>query len=260
MRSRFWIPMVTACVLGTSLHAQFRERDEGESLSSSGKAPADHVDAKRTANIVIEKTNEFRKTQGRQPVKVNEKLQAAAQYFADFMAKNDKYGHTADGKRPSERAKNHGYDYCIIAENIAYEYNSAGFSTEKLADAFFEGWKHSPEHRKNMLDPDVTETGVAIARSSDSGYYYAVQEFGRPKSMAIEFVIENKSDTEVEYKIGDHTYPLQPRLIRTHTVCRPEKVQFESESGGKELETIQPSNGDRFAVTKVNGTIRIKKE
>ena len=46
-----------------------------------------------------------------------------------------------------------------------------------------------------MLDADATETGISVARSEHTGYYYAVQMFGRPKSDAIEFQISNRSST-----------------------------------------------------------------
>ena len=42
-------------------------------------------------------------------------------------------------------------------------------------------------------DPDVTETGVAVARSEKTGYYYGVQMFGRPKSAAVVFKVENRA-------------------------------------------------------------------
>src|SRR5689334_15910645 len=142
-------------------------------------------DLDRAARQVIDQTNQFRRAEKRGDVTINAKLMATARYFADFMARTDKYGHEADGSDPAGRAKKHGYDYCLIAENIAYVFSSEGFTTEELAKQFVEGWKNSPPHRKNMLDPDVTETGVAIARSTTSGKYYAVQMFGRPKSMTI---------------------------------------------------------------------------
>ena len=41
--------------------------------------------------------------------------------------------------------------------------NSSGFTPKELADGFLEGWKQSPGHRKNMLDPDVTQIGVGVA-------------------------------------------------------------------------------------------------
>src|SRR5690348_5864168 len=68
----------------------------------------------RVAELVRERTDQFRGEHDREPLKVSDKLAAAARYFADFMARTDKYGHEADGKEPSERAKEHGYDYCIV--------------------------------------------------------------------------------------------------------------------------------------------------
>ena len=45
-----------------------------------------------------------------------------------------------------------------------------------------------------MLEPAVIQTGVAIAQSEKSGYYYAVQLVGRPRSLLNEFSIRNESD------------------------------------------------------------------
>jgi len=85
-----------------------------------------------------------------------------------------------------------------------------------MGDKFFEGWKHSPGHRKNMLDPDVTETGVAVAQSEDTHYFYAVQIFGRPKSMSIAFQLTNESDKTIQYEIAGQTFSLPP-LTRAPT-------------------------------------------
>jgi uncharacterized protein YkwD len=51
-------------------------------------------------------------------VALSPQLMEAAQDFAKFMASTDKYGHIA-GSRPAAWAKQHGYNYCIISENIA---------------------------------------------------------------------------------------------------------------------------------------------
>src|SRR5262249_17679704 len=142
-------------------------------IAASKRSP----DISEAVDVIVRRTNEFRKKEGHQDVKVDAKLADTARYFAEYMARTDEYGHSADGSRAGDRAKKHGYQYCVIAENIAYEYSSAGFSTAELAKKFFEGWKNSSEHRKNMSDPDITGTGVAIARSEKSGYYYAVQLF-----------------------------------------------------------------------------------
>jgi uncharacterized protein YkwD len=139
---------------------------------ASGVA-ADSIDLPLAEKLVVNLTNEFRTREGRGTLILAPKLDETAQDFAEFMARTDKYGHAADGKQPAARAKQHGYDPCIVAENIAYQYRSAGFSTQELAHGFVQGWMDSPGHRKNMLDADVTETAVAIAQSGKSGYYYA---------------------------------------------------------------------------------------
>ena len=207
--------------------------------------------------IILDRTNEFRKAQGKQKVESNDKLTRTAEYFAGYMAKLDRYGHTADGRRPSDRAKKHGYSYCIIEENIAYEYNSAGFTTEELGKGFFEGWKLSPPHRRNMLDADVVDTGVAIARSEKTGYYYAVQMFGRPHSRAIEFAVANESDARIAYRIGERTFPLGPNYTRTHTLCRPAKVTFRLSGQAK---TVEPRSGDRYVITNDSKGLHVKKQ
>jgi uncharacterized protein YkwD len=228
--------------------------------SSNAKKP----DLARVAKLIIDRTNAFRKEQGRPQVEVDARLARAAQYFADYMAKNDRYGHGADGQRPADRARKHGYDYCIVLENIAYDYNSAGFSTDELGKALVEGWKHSPGHRRNMLDPDVNDTAVAVAHSDKTGYYYAVQMFGRPHSKAIEFTIANQSDARIEYRIGKQSFPLPPSYVRTHTRCRPAKVVIQllgSEPGSKgESRTVQPASGDHFVITGDSRGYQVKKE
>ncbi len=205
------------------------------------------------ATAIVEQTNSFRKAEKRPPVEANDKLTETAQSFAKYMAQTDKYGHTADGNRPSERAKTHGYDYCIVLENIAYAYDSRGFTAEKLTDQFVTGWKESPGHRKNMLDPDATQTGVAVARSEKTGHYYAVQMFGRPKSAAIEFRIENRAGETVQYTLGDTPYALQPRYTRTHTLCRPAELTFRWPGEKVEPTTLTPATADDFVVT-LDGT------
>lgn len=205
------------------------------------------ADVDRVEKLIIEQTNEFRKKQDLEPVQPNSELDAAAEYFAGFMARTNKYGHQADGQTPSERAEEHGYDYCIVSENIAMQYSSLGFKTPELARKFVTGWKESPEHRKNMLAPDVTDIGVAVAQSESSGRYYAVQMFGRPKSKQIAFEIVNQSGATVQYSVGEQSFELPPRYTRTHQRCRPAKLVFPREQADDT--TFQPQDGDRFVVT-----------
>jgi uncharacterized protein YkwD len=218
-------------------------------------------DLAAVAGYIVDKTNDFREEEGRPRVTVNAKLTETARDFAGYMARTDRYGHTADGSGPADRAAKHGYEYCVVAENIAYAFDSAGFTTEELGKKFVEGWKASPGHRKNMLDPDVTETGVAVARSEKTGYYYAVQMFGRPKSLAVEFKVENQSPATVSYRIGDRAYILPPRYIRTHEQCRPTEVAFELPTGGKVAsESLKAEDKAHFVIVDDGGALRVKKE
>ena len=185
--------------------------------AKAGGAP----DLEATARLIIEKTNQFRRDQGRTALKTSPRLEATARDFAAFMARTDKYGHDADGSQPDDRVKKHEYEYCIVAENIAYEFNSEGSPPTSWPRKFVEGWKKSPGHRKNMLDPDLLELGMAVAHSEKSDKYYAVQVFGRPKSAEISFEIVNESGATFEYQLGDETLTLEPRYTRTHEFCRP---------------------------------------
>jgi uncharacterized protein YkwD len=226
--------------------------------------PAPAPDLAKVTDLIVAQTNQFRKDQGRPAVAANDKLAAAAKSFADYMARTGRYGHTADGQKPADRAAKAGYDHCLVAENIAYAYRSTAFTAEDLTKQFVEGWEKSPGHRRNMLDPDVTETGVAVARGPESGYFFAVQMFGRPKSLAIEFRIANRSGAAVRYRVGEQAFDLPPRYTRTHQTCRPPDVTLLVPGEGdkeKDGPTVRPKGGERYTVEAApGGGIKVVKE
>jgi uncharacterized protein YkwD len=253
-----WIVTVLPLSMMASAYGQSAEEMDTESLerAESPAVATDRVDSSAATNRIVQLTNAFRGEQGLDAVEINPHLMEAAQYFARFMARTDKYGHAADGSRPSERASRHKYEYCLVSENIAYQFNSLGFTTEELATKFVEGWKESPGHRKNMLDPAVIDTGVAVARSDKTGYWYAVQMFGRPQSSAIEFTISNESNVDVAYSIGKRKFQLPPRYTRTHTRCRKVEVDFATQLVASD-KSITPANGARYAIESQNGGLRL---
>jgi uncharacterized protein YkwD len=220
--------------------------------------PTHNADLQRAAELIERLTNDFRAKHGREPVKSNDKLEQTAADFAEYMAHTGRYGHYATGEAPSERVKEHGYEYCISAENIAYDFQTTGFSTQKLAESIVAGWENSPEHRENMLLPGVTHTGVAVAQSEETGVYFAVQEFGRPKSAAIDFQLANRAAETIRYKLSDQGYVLPPRFIRSHTICWPEDLMLLD--GKDTVATLHPSNGDRFTIVEEAGRLRLQRE
>ena len=217
----------------------------------SAATSAAEPDLGKAREQILQQVNDFRGSQKLGPVEADAELQKVAEEFAKYMARTGRYGHNADGRTPTERAEAAGYDYCIVSENIAYRFNSAGFTSAELTDGFFEGWKDSPEHRHNMLDADVTQTGMAIAKG-DGHTYYAVQMFGRPKSMQITFKLANRSGENVEYTLGGETFDLPPRYTRTHHVCRPPSVKLPWRQ-----EPLKPADGEEYVVEAGDGGLTI---
>jgi hypothetical protein len=209
----------------------------------------------QAVGAIIRITNEFRKEQGREPLKTNRKLTRAAQYFAAYMARTHEFSHEADGNRPADRAAVFGYDYCLIGENIAYQASSRGFTTGELSRLFFDGWKKSPPHLENMLDPDATETGVAIGHDPKSDRYYAVQEFGRPRSAGNHFEITNHTTNTLRYTVSDarrqknpaKTFELPPRTTMHHARCRPAKLDW---GWTEKDDVVKATNGRAYTITK----------
>lgn len=203
---------------------------------------------------IVEQINEFRQSQGRSSVEVDRALQATAEDFARYMAETGRYGHGADGRTPAQRVTAHGYEYCLILENIGYSFDSTGFTQRELVEGFVQGWINSPDHRRNLVDPDVVETGVALARNGNT--FYAVQLLGRPKSMQIVFQLVNRTPRKLEYTLDGETFPLPPRYTRTYYRCRPPQLTFEDTG-----RTIHVEHGDQFVITAGgNGDVRITQE
>jgi uncharacterized protein YkwD len=197
---------------------------------------------------LIQQTNRFRAAHGLQPLREAPRLSRAAQGFADHMARTDRYGHEADGRTPAERAKAQGYDFCLVAENIAYQFSSAGFRADELAGRFEQGWETSPPHRANMLDADAVDIGVALAQSPTTRRYYAVQMFGRTLADGLQFELANTSRAPVSYRLDGQRYALPPHTTRTHRVCRPPKVELQESSRSASAKVLRPENGQRYVL------------
>jgi len=215
-------------------------------------------DLTEAARLIVHLSNEFRRAEGAGATHPDAQLTAAARSFASFMARTDRYGHEADGKQPAARAEEHGYRYCIVLENIASLYHSQGFGTQELAERTLQGWKLSPGHRKNLLDREVTDVGVAVAQSAASGKYYAVQMFGRPHSKRIEFRIANASPAAIDYELDDKRFSLPPGATRIHQQCRNARLMVQW-PGDQPATTVAPANGERYEVERAGSQYRLKK-
>jgi uncharacterized protein YkwD len=106
------------------------------------------------------------------PLAPNPQLMAAARAHAANMAKQEKAEHVLDEKGHTDRAKDAGYKYGYLGENVAWNQDTP---KEVMSD-----WMNSKVHKENILKPEYTEIGVAVAKSK-KGEPYWVQLFGSPE-------------------------------------------------------------------------------
>lgn len=255
------LAIAAALLLPAVLLGQSTEENVRESTRALVKPRKDArlPDLGEVTALIVRRVNALREAERSAPLSIDRRLMTAAEDFAGYMARTDRYGHHVDGSRPAERVGKLDYDYCIVSENIAYEFSSAGYTTEELAAQLVRGWRESAGHRRNLLDPDVTETGVGIARSGQTGYYYAVQLFGRPRSLSTAFRISNESDVTIEYETGGRSFSLPPRFSRSHEQCRGVELilQWPDRS---ERTRLQPANGDRYSITRSDSQLVLRRE
>ena len=109
----------------------------------------------------------YRGNKGLTPVSVDPQLQKEAEAQAQAMARADKMSHDVRGPLMS-RLNGAGYAHGAAVENV-----SAGYLT--LAEAF-SGWRDSPPHNKNLLEPRMRRMGIATAYAPGSKYrvYWAL--------------------------------------------------------------------------------------
>ena len=110
------------------------------------------------ADEALKNINAQRKANGLAPVKLSSALGKAAAAHACDMSKRNFFSHVdPNGGTIVNRVEKAGYNYCFVAENIAWGQKSIG--------VVMDAWMHSKGHRKNMLTKKAKEFGVAAAQS-----------------------------------------------------------------------------------------------
>jgi uncharacterized protein YkwD len=140
---------------------------------------------------LLEDANRERVAQGLSPLRWNANLAAAAHAHALLMAQHNTLSHQFSGEAPlQDRARSAGARFTEVAENVA-----EGPSAEMIHAS----WMHSPPHRANLLDPELTDIGIAIAvgapgpGSGRSPMLFAAQDF----SQAVAELSLNEQEREV---------------------------------------------------------------
>ena len=124
----------------------------------------------------IELINRERLKSGLSPLSYSQKLTQAAQNFSKVLAQSTTFSHYADGSDLIGRAGSVNYRYQTLAENIGW----IGSQDQGAAqiEALTNRWMASDGHRKNILNPKVTEVGIGLTRAGSK--LFGVQIFARP--------------------------------------------------------------------------------
>ncbi len=139
--------------------------------------------------------NEARDEQGIKPLQWDAALAEAARQHCLRMAAEGPISHRyGDELSVGGRAGQAGAHFSLIEENVAIGPSPA---------AIHEGWMNSPEHNKNLMNPEVDRVGVAVVASR--GVLYAVADYSR--------AVPVLSQTQVEAHIAGlvHAYGINMR-------------------------------------------------
>jgi len=133
-----------------------------------------------SAGAIISLTNQARLQNDLPTLKVNHLLTKSAENKAEAIIKNQFFAHDQpDGKKFSEWIKEKDYHYLIVGENLAM-----GFSSN---EAIMKAWMQSPMHKKNILNPEYKDIGLAVVKGKMNGQetYIIVQYFGKTSNSTL---------------------------------------------------------------------------
>lgn len=129
-----------------------------------------------TTEKLLSLTNQQRASHNLSILKYNDKLASAAAAKAKNMFALNYWAHYApDGTAPWSFILTAGYKYSYAGENLAKNFM---FSQDVVT-----AWMNSPSHRENMLRPEYTDVGFAVANGVLNGQQttLVVQMFGTPE-------------------------------------------------------------------------------
>jgi len=146
---------------------------------------AREVTAENVINLV-NKEREFRKLE---ILKENSLLFKAAREKSEDMINNNYFAHTSpNGLTPWHWIEKSGYDYIYAGENLALNFSSA--------ESQHKAWMESPDHRRNIINPNYEEIGVAVKTGKINGKeaVITVQVFGAREESKI--VLSSATENE----------------------------------------------------------------
>ncbi len=139
-----------------------------------------------TAQKILSLINKERMQRGLTPLRMNAKLRVAAENKVRDMVRRKYFSHNdPDGNAPWKWIRNAGYNYAFAGENLAI-----GFTDSKKQH---DAWMKSALHRRNILNAQYRDTGIATTIGTIRGTreLVVVQFFGRRVGDVASFLPES---------------------------------------------------------------------
>ncbi len=127
-----------------------------------------------TPENIINLTNRERQKQDLPPLTANQLLTKAAYKKGQTILDNQIFQHNFNGRKFSAWIKETGYNYAYVGENLAIDFITS--------EGVIKAWLNSPTHRRNLLNKNFQEIGVAVLNGwfKDKNTTLIVQIFGQP--------------------------------------------------------------------------------
>jgi len=165
--------------------------------ASSGTVPSGDE------KILFDHVNQSRVLAGLPALHWDANLAAAARKHCTLLVQHEALSHQFPGEEGvKERARHAGAEFSVVAENVALA---------PTPDELHYEWMHSPPHRANILDPELTAIGVAVMPGNKG--LYAVQDF----SLALETLTIYEQEQKIRALIS---------TMGVRTADNPERTQW----------------------------------
>lgn len=166
-----------------------------------------------TTDGVLRWTNLHRARSGLPSLKPSSHLDRVAYAKMADMFENNYFDHVSPkGVGPAELAKNQGYQFILVGENLA----RGNFGSDKK---LVQAWMDSPGHRDNILKPEYLELGIAVGQGEIKGKrtWISVQSFGVSSSACPkEFNLDHIKDRSAELQAREEELAEERELIETN--------------------------------------------
>jgi uncharacterized protein YkwD len=167
----FSLGITIALLLQPSMAAETKGKED----RSAGEASASQAtEVLRMATGILDYTNQERRNRGMVALRLSPALTFLARKHSSHMCSGGTLAHESDAfptgwRRFDQRMEMVGVRFA--AENVAYY--SLLKTPEAWAKAVIKLWMESPDHRKNMLNPEFRYVGIGIIVCKNAIVYAA---------------------------------------------------------------------------------------